>query len=370
MSMVGAALVLTVLGVVRLGGAGAPAAVEEEKLGTARNLLEAPQFKEIIVEAVHNAWGDRSPSREALQEHTGRILREFSDLLDEHLSTNELLAIQNAQINDAVWQDLRQVLRGLKDQRLVSIGRRSAELLRNTSLSSEEVVRRMRYFTQAMDLRDIEQDLIPPRFRQASAGQAPNNVFATMFDPQARAEIQRPPASPEQVPQGEAVARQVGHMRYLAELATRKSGASASARALREGTWLLPTELTGMEFATGAVATVLVFVSEIVVHLGIIINFHMPVWGWLLVYSPAIGFGVPSCIIGLTLYCDMILGVLGFNAIEAAFVFTLFKSGPYGSSAAAPQIQGSTYLAAPAPPPPVSNSPAFSIQSYEGEATR
>merc|ERR1719408_435947 len=121
----------------------------------------------------------------------------------------------------------------------------------NTSASNEEVVQRLRAETAAMRpyLRNMREDLLPARFSAMPA----SNVFDGMFSAQALKEMRQPTADPGQVPPGEAVARQVGHLRYLAEL-NRRGVSARPARALREGTWLLPENLHGMEEAVGIVA--------------------------------------------------------------------------------------------------------------------
>merc|ERR1719152_220346 len=84
----------------------------------------------------------------------------------------------------------------------------------------------------------------------------------------------------------------------------------------------MPTDFTGFEQAVGITATVSVYVVEIVIHLGLIIGFHMPVWAWLLLYSPAVGFGIANCIIGFSIYCHQIMAALGVNVLEGAWIFT------------------------------------------------
>merc|ERR1719502_118897 len=124
----------------------------------------------------------------------------------------------------------------------------------------------------------------------------------------------------------------------------------------------------GVEKGFGIMAVVSIFIVEIVVHLGMFIGFHIPTWGWLLLYSPALGFGLSACISGLTVYCDNVLGALGFNILEGAFWFTADHTGakyPGAPGAPAPANTAASFISAIAPAPSPSNAPHFSIQSYE-----
>merc|ERR1719506_2391571 len=80
MAAIGVALGMIVVSVGFGGARPSPA-----PMGSTRNLMEAPQLRDIVVEEAYDAWGDPSLDKEALREHAGRILSEVGDLLDDHL---------------------------------------------------------------------------------------------------------------------------------------------------------------------------------------------------------------------------------------------------------------------------------------------
>merc|ERR1719446_1577879 len=80
-------------------------------------------------------------------------------------------------------------------------------------------------------------------------------------------------------------------------------------------TWLSP-EIDTSEFVSSLVGVSMVFVLELIIHLSYWIGFSMPLWAWLMLLCPTEGTAVATCLFGLSVWCDVILGTLGLNVLE------------------------------------------------------
>lgn len=163
--------------------------------------------------------------------------------------------------------------------------------------------------------------------RQSTGLNASIQLWDGMLSAQTLQEIRKPaPAASSKavLPQSQVDAQSFDvaslgpHMR---KLVTQAGGGAAVLPALRRlaDTWYTP-ELNTLELSISISAVVLTFVTELLIHLDILMKeFDMPTWAWLLVFCPTEGTALATCMFGLTIWCDIILGAVGVNVLDIYF---------------------------------------------------
>merc|ERR1719453_1249878 len=84
----------------------------------------------------------------------------------------------------------------------------------------------------------------------------------------------------------------------------------------------------------GVLSVVLTMIGEILVHVDMFVpGFDMPQWAWKLIMTPAEVTTALACSNGANAYCNTIMGVMGLNVLDAAYV-TFCTAGLFGTDAA------------------------------------
>lgn len=276
-----------------------------------RGFIDTDEFAQLIKEQPRALLGRNNSDVERHADEAVGMLRRF---VRSHLTPSQQRALDNARLSSQDWDDLRAIGAALADRRVQKAGHMVMQTARENLLwgpaeIGEQVMKRL----EKPAIRALVDDTLPRHLREGlvrrwgrQSRPSLKEVWHMALDPT-----------------GESLKRMRNH--------TSKSDSVALTRRLEErqlrgGTWWKP-ELNGVELATGITALVFITAAEIMLHLDILIPaFAIPEWVNLLIFTPAAGLGIASCIIGLSFWCDYALGALGVNALDA-FVIAVHIDG-------------------------------------------
>lgn len=323
-----------------------------------RSLLEAPETVDLVVDTVRGIKPD-DLSEDGLRAGVQQLLRVFSELVEENLDDRSRMAFKEAHFGAAEWRDVAKTLRALRDIRLQKLGHEILQQVRSSNSSvSGEVQEELKneLLSRKGELVALRQDVTTSHLAEAVRKWARRRrrgegeleldgkiqLWSGMFSPEALSEMRRqeqplraPQALPG-IPQSSVTARPIdakeigGHMRSLvARVGGTAAHASAAVvggqlgrlahqlrRRLNSGTWANP-KINTVELTFSIIAVGLMVAMEVVQLVEIFKpDFEMPTWGWLMLVTPTEGAGVATCMIGLTVWCDIVLGALGINVLQ------------------------------------------------------
>lgn len=255
----------------------------------ARSLLEKPD--------------EPAEATAATDKRIDDAIERVHSLIASHVSQDAAESLKNAKIGPDTWSDLSMVHRAMTDKRVQHVGFVVLEEVKKNMLANPiDIGNKIKERLDKNELRTLAQEVVPSRVREslrrkwAGAKESDEaSIWRAMLDPE-----------------GTSFAK------LRANDTDTKAVTMQQPRQLRTGPWSAPTSINGWELAEGIVMIVMVSAAELVLHIDLLIpNVDMPLFVHAILMIPSYALGVGSCVIGMTVWCDLFLGALGVNVLDA-----------------------------------------------------
>lgn len=264
-------------------------------------------------------------------------------------------ALRNAQLTPRNWADLHELLRGIMNHRVQEAGKIALNVIQDNLFMPQEVIaQRLMEELQPMarDLMGLRSKIVPERLDGTLSAWAEmhdesHGAWKGLLDPLALEHVHENPAP--------SARRLAGDSRRLDKSTTTKGndkdndkgndkGNDKATTTITKGdttsTTKTTTEKTTTEVTTttskskpppgtiliGISSVILVAAAEVLVHIEMFVpKFSMPAWAWRLILTPTEAGVVATCKRGLNVWCDIVLGALGLNVLDASYVIFCTK---------------------------------------------
>jgi hypothetical protein len=303
------------------GGSDRPDVVEH-------HVFDAPEMHRMLMESarpffnkadVDHPFGHSLPEAE-LSAHIKNGLQQVKDMALKELPKDKADALKNTKLTSQQWADLKQMTRASRNTKVREAGLRALQVLRQNIFSSQTVIaQKMKeaMAPHAHELIELRSQLIPESFDRALGDWARKNndthgAWKGLLDSPENLQRMR---DHEVHDTSQALSRRLG-------------GASPSSSASLSGS-------LGIGGApVGVLAVVFTVIGEILIHVDMFVpGFDLPKWAWKLIMTPISVLSYLACNNGANKYCNTIMGAMGINALDAAFV-TFCEGGLFGPTTA------------------------------------
>jgi hypothetical protein len=268
--------------------------------GVEHRLFDAPEMHRMLLESARPVLG-ATMNDEELSGHIKNTIKHLKERADTDLPQDQAAALKNAQLTPQQWQDLGQTARASRDRQVHKAGLLALQVLRANLFSSEKVIaEKMKealtpYARSLIKLRSQvvteHMDVALNKWAQSQQGET-HGAWRGLLDS---------PSVLQPIRDGEAPSRR-----------------------LALGVGGTPV---------GVLSVVLVMIGEILVHVDMFVpNFSIPQWAWKLIMTPAEVTTALACTNGANAYCNTIMGTMGVNVLDAAYV-TFCTAKLFGAAA-------------------------------------
>lgn len=314
-----------------------PSAGSRSSLQTSqRGLVQAPQFSAILETQARSLLDQHDApesDKAAAHVHISAAIKQVETFIQKHLSAEQARKLQNIQLNDQQWRDLTVVSSALTNPKVQHVGRLLLDEVRqNGAAGPAEVGKKISARFAKSDVQGLAQEVLPASLRDAlqrrwSQGQEvdKDDVWRVMLDPTGETfNRMRADKTEKSDDDSTAVAKRLlqAAPSAVTPAATPVTLPPPVPTRSPNYKWDNPYPLTGWELAEGITSIVFISAAEIVLHVDLLIpGVDMYWWIHALIFVPAYGLGFGSCYVGNSIWCQLFLGAVGVNALDALLVF-------------------------------------------------
>jgi len=251
------------------------------------HIFDAPQFEQMLYEQTHPVLGS-SVHPTKLTDHIRSAIGHLKAKAEKDLPQDQALALKNAKLTAQQWNDLKEMVQGSDKTEVKAAGLLALQVIKQNLFSSEDVIAQKlkeALKPHAYQLLMMRSKLIPSRLDLALGEWAKT--------------------------QNQTHGAWKGLLNSDLALQHLRSG-DAPSRRLELGIGGAPV---------GVLSVILVAIGEILVHVDMFVpGFNLPGWAWRLILTPVKIVSALACSNGANAYCRGIMGAMGLNVLDAAFV--------------------------------------------------
>jgi len=250
-------------------------------------VFDAPQFEQLLWEQIQPIFGS-SVAQMELSGHIKHSIRHLKAMAEKDLPKDQAKALKDAQLTAQNWIDLKETVHGARNPDVQEAGKITLNVLNDNLFSSEEVIaKKMKEALSpyAYNLIKLRSELIPSHADIALGAWAKNH--------------------------NQTHGAWKGLLNSPMALQPFREG-DAPSRRLAMGIGGVPV---------GILSVIMVAIGEILVHVEMFVpGFSLPAWAWKIILTPVQVVSALACTNGANPYCRTVMGFMGLNVLDAAFV--------------------------------------------------
>eukprot|EP00746_Dinoflagellata_sp_MGD_P156953 gnl/MRDRNA2_/MRDRNA2_86037_c0_seq1.p1 gnl/MRDRNA2_/MRDRNA2_86037_c0~~gnl/MRDRNA2_/MRDRNA2_86037_c0_seq1.p1 ORF type:complete len:397 (-),score=80.66 gnl/MRDRNA2_/MRDRNA2_86037_c0_seq1:117-1307(-) len=250
-------------------------------------IFDAPQFEQMLFDQSYPVLG-ATVHPTTLKDHIRTAIGHLKAKAEQDLPQDQALALKNAKLTAQHWNDLKAMVQGSDKTEVKAAGLLALQVIKQNLFSSEEVIAQKlkeALKPHAYHLIQMRSQMFSPRMDIALGEWAKNH--------------------------NETHAAWKGLLNSGLALQPIRDG-DAPNRRLALGIGGAPV---------GILSVIFVAIGEILVHVDMFVpGFNLPAWAWRLILTPVKVVTALACTNGANAYCNSIMGAMGLNVLDAAFV--------------------------------------------------